>query len=241
MPSARQFNDAFTRAAASSSNHEFFDDMKSSLGGSFISGPGQMQITLDTNLKGSDSRIIEDAVRNKFNDSLKRGRKIDAFFVKAGVKIPVEIKFTSSYFTKLPTDSNNLIDTTKKWYLFVLGDINRAQNDSFIAWLMRSDELYREMELLYKDSQKPMFPSHVTQDSIDPKSASALDDISAEIHKIERFLAQKIVERSVEEMDISYEERGSMSLERKVNNRRVRFDIKFETLLRNTISEVLKD
>jgi len=246
MPSAKQFINSFTRAAVSSSNHTFFNDMKSALGGNFISGNGVMNITLDTNLKGADSRVIEDAVRIKFNDSLDRGRYPDAIFVASlkdnePAEIPVEVKFTSSGFTKLPTDSRNLIDTQKKWYLFIHGDIKRAQNDSFVAWLMRSDELYREMELLQKDSQTPLFPEQPPPRSIDPKSPTALDDIADEIHKIERFLAQKIVERSVEELDNPGEERGSMSLARRVNGRRVRFDIKFESLIRKTISEILKD
>ena len=218
--------------------------MKSALGGNFISGNGAMTITLDTSRKGSDSRVIEDAVRVKFNDSLDRARYPDAIFAtssESSENIPVEVKFTSSSFTKLPTDSRNLIDTQKRWYLFVQGDIKRAQSDSFTAWLMRSDELYREMELLYKDSQDPLFPDRVPLKSIDPRSPNALNDIADEIRKIERFLAQKIVERSVEELDNPSEERGSMSLERRVNGRRVRFDIKFESLIRKTISEILKD
>ena len=216
--------------------------MKSALGGNFISGNGVMTITLDTNRKGSDSRVIEDAVRSKFNDSLDRERYPDAVFVTSSEKtIPVEVKFTSSSFTKLPGDSRNLIDTQKRWYLFVQGDIKRAQSDSFTAWLMRSDELYREMELLYKDSQESLLPDHVPLKSIDPRSPSALNDIADEIRKIERFLAQKIVERSVEELDNPSEERGSMSLERRVNGRRVRFDIKFESLLKSYIGEIIND
>jgi hypothetical protein len=215
--------------------------MKNALKGNFISGKGMLQISLDTKLNGQDSRIIEDAVRNKFNDSLKRRRSPDAVFMDGESEVPVEVKFSSKRFKKLPSDYSNLIDTPNKWYLYIYGDINRDENDSFTAWLMRSDELFRQMDLLYKNPQVALFPDYVTPGSINPKSPTALDDIAAEIKKIERYLAQKIIERSVEKMDNPSEETGSMSLERRVNGRRVRFDIKFESLLRNVISDILKD
>ena len=241
MPTAEQFVKAFTKATSLSSDYPFFENMKNALGGSFISGNGLLQIVLDTKLKGTYSRIIEDAVRNKFNDSLKRGRSPDAIFNTGEIEIPVEVKFSSVSFTKLPSDYRNLIDTPNKWYLFIFGDINHSQNDNFTAWLMRSDELFHQMDLLNKNPQEALFPDYVNPGSIDPKSPTALNDIAVEINKIERYLAQKIIERSVEKMDNASEERGSMSLERRVNGRRVRFDIKFESLLRNVISDILKD
>ena len=162
-------------------------------------------------------------------------------FMDGESEVPVEVKFSSEIFKKLPSDYLNLINTPNKWYLYIYGDINRDENDSFTAWLMRSDELFLQMDLLYKNSQQALFPNYVTPASIDPKSPTALNDIAAEIKKIERFLAQKIIERSVEKLNDPGEEKGSMSLERKVNGRRVRFDIKFESLLRNVIFDILKD
>lgn len=233
MPSAREFALAFERATARSSNYDEFGSMIRSLGGEPSAGAKTVSIKLNTNKRGSDSRVVEDAVREKFNDDLKRIRQPDAMFGK----IPVEIKHTTSGFGKLPTDSYGLTRTTEKWYLFVKGSVDRVQDEPFTAFLMRSDELYNEILLLIRGTnQVPLFND---LESIDPASGNALREIEKEIDDIKGSLSLAILKKAKGE--IRGTDDGSMSITKRVGLNRVRFDIKFESKLREIIAGYIND
>ena len=233
MPSAREFALAFERATARSSNYDEFESMIRSLGGEPSAGAKTVSIKLNTNKHGSDSRVVEDAVREKFNDDLKRIRQPDAMFGK----IPVEVKHTTSGFGKLPTDSYGLTRTTEKWYLFVKGSVDRVQDEPFTAFLMRSDELYNEILLLVRGTnQVPLFND---LESIDPASDNALREIEKEIDDIKGNLSLAILKKAKGE--IRGTDDGSMSITKRVGLNRVRFDIKFESKLRKIIADYIND
>lgn len=233
MPSAREFALAFERATARSSNYDEFGSMIRSLGGEPSAGAKTVSIKLNTNKRGSDSRVVEDAVREKFNDDLKRIRQPDAMFGK----IPVEVKHTTSGFGKLPTDSYGLTKTTEKWYLFVKGSVDRVQDEPFTAFLMRSDELYNEILLLIRGTnQVPLFND---LESIDPASGNALREIEKEIDDIKGSLSLAILKKAKGE--IRGTDDGSMSITKRVGLNRVRFDIKFESKLREIIAGYIND
>ena len=204
-----------------------------SLGGEPNAGAKTVSIKLNTNKRGSDSRVVEDAVREKFNDDLKRIRQPDAMFGK----IPVEVKHTTSGFGKLPTDSYGLTRTTEKWYLFVKGSVDRVQDEPFTAFLMRSDELYNEILLLVRGTnQVPLFND---LESIDPASGNALREIEKEIDDIKGSLSLAILKKAKGE--IRGTDDGSMSITKRVGLNRVRFDIKFESKLREIIAGYIND
>ncbi len=241
MPTATQFFEAFRQAAKNSSTEPLFQDMLGALGGTLSDDGKSIEATLDTSGRGSDSRVVEDAVRKKFNDDLKRSRYPDAYFQG----VPIEVKHTTSGFGKIPTDSYGLVDTDKKWYLYVKGDVNRTERDEFTILLMRSDHLYTEVLTLLNpsgSSQRQLF--RVPPGNINPTSQDALKDISDEIDKIKSSLSAAILRRAkgdAEKPGKSSGEETSMSLLKGVGLNRVRFDIKFESLLKQTILEILRD
>jgi len=233
VPSAKDFVLAFERATARSSNYDEFGSMIRSLGGNPSAGAKTVSIKLNTNKRGSDSRAVEDAVREKFKDDLRRIRQPDALFGK----IPVEVKHTTSGFGKLPTDSYGLTSTTEKWYLFVKGSVDRIQDEPFEAFLMRSDELYNEIRILVRGTnQVPLFND---PESIDPASDNALREIEKEIDDIKGSLSLAILKKAKGEIRGSRD--GSMSITKRVGLNRVRFDIKFESKLRKIIGDYIND
>lgn len=235
MSSAREFALAFERATKKSSNYDEFGSMIRSLGGDPSVGDKMVSIKLNTNRRGSDSRAVEDAVREKFKDDLGRIRQPDALFGK----IPVEVKHTTSGFGKLPTDSYGLTSTTEKWYLFVKGSVDRVENEPFTAFLMRSDELYNEIRLLRRETnQVPLFHDQ-SLESIDPASDNALREIEKEIDNIKGSLSRAILKKAKGE--IRETDDGSMSITKSVGLNRVRFDIKFESKLREIIAGYIND
>jgi len=236
MPAAKDFIKAFERATERSSKQSVFNDMVAALGGTLNGGGTSISANLDTRGKGSDSRVVEDAIRKKFKDSLSRSRYPDAYFGE----IPVEVKHTTSGFGKIPTDSYGIVDTDGKWYLYAKGSVDRTENDQFTIWLMRSDELYTEvLMLLQGTSQAPLFRN--LPNSIDPSSGSALEDISKEIQDITASLSTAILRKARGDSKKAVEgDETSMSLHKRVGLNRVRFDVKFESLLRRTIASMLK-
>jgi hypothetical protein len=227
MPKAENFVSAFSKATKDSSGDPIFQKMIKALRGKLSESGDFLSISLDTSRGGKDDRVIEDAVRAAFNDDLGRARYPDALFEG----IPVEIKHTTSGFRKLPTDSYGLTNTADKWYLFVKGTdrIKRKRGHRFGAWLMRSDHLLNRVNEI----------SPTPEDAIIPSSETAADEIRGQIHDLEGTLANIIRDRALGKVRSKND--GSMSLARRVGSNRVRFDIKFESLLREIISDMIKD
>jgi hypothetical protein len=234
MAKRSRFLDAFDEASEQSSNDETFKKISAALKAT-PSGKN-LKIKLNTNKKGwSDSRIIEDAVREALGDSLQRGRTPDVLFGN----IPIEVKHKTSSFNGLPTDSYGLTRTPNKWYLFVKGPIDKVPDQEMEAWLMRSDVLYDQMVPLLSTSGQISLFTGVADSSIDPSSPKALEQIKKEIESISDELSSAILRKA--QGDYREKQGEKMSLNRKIGLQRVRFDVKFESLLRKTISETLKD
>lgn len=223
MPTAAEFAAAYAKATRESSKEPLFQEISKALKSRTKGEADFISIVLNTKLRGSDSRVVEDAVRIAFGDDLNRSRYPDAKFGE----IPVEVKHTTSGFGKLPTDTYGLTETDGKWYLFVKGSIDRKKRENMGAWLMRSDHLYRCINEI----------NPIDKDAIIPGSENAVEQIEAQIDLIQASLANAINRRA---QGLSRDV-GTMSLPNKVGPNRIRFDIKFESLLRSVISGVLND
>ncbi len=234
MAKRSSFRDAFDEATARSSEDDTFKKISSALRA--VPYEKHLKIKLNTDKRAwSSSRIIEDAVREALGDSLQRGRTPDVLFGN----VPIEVKHKESNFNSLPTDSYGLTRTTNKWYLFVKGTIEQVPNQEMEAWLMRSDVLYDQMApLLSEPGQIDLFTG-VSSSSIDPSGPNALGQIKKEIDDITGQLSSAILRKAKGEYR-EIEGGEKMSLNRKIGLRRVRFDIKFESLLKKTVLEILK-
>jgi hypothetical protein len=189
--------------------------------GSFVDN-----IFLDTRGTGDNTRVVEDALRVKLGDDPNRERYPDVVFGN----VTIEVKQTTSGFGKLPTDTYGLTTNPDKWYIFLKGSVSRKKRNPFIAWIMRSDHLHNSVSALV---------SPPGTNAIIPGSPAAVNDIASEIVTMSQTLASIINDRA--SGGRGKPAPGDLSIPRRVGLNRVRFDIKFETLLRKTISEILKD
>jgi hypothetical protein len=203
-----------------------------------------LEIKLDTSgLKGADHEVVERAIRKAFNDN-RASHHPDAIFTLNGKKIEVEVKHSPQVISVYRTDSRGLNDKTGKWYIYVMGNVDGTSQNQFNAWLMRSKELFVEV-MTRRGFMSPQIQqsigsmSSATRNYIDTNQPNAEAEIEREIHNIAARLARSVVLRS---QDIGRTSKDpSMSLDLPVMANRVRFEIKFESLLRETISEILKD
>jgi len=219
-----------------------FSAIASSLSGAQKNG--FLEIKLDTSgLKGADHEVVERAIRKAFNDN-RASHHPDAIFTLNGKKIEVEVKHSPQVISVYRTDSRGLNDKTGKWYIYVMGNVDGTSQNQFNAWLMRSKELFVEV-MTRRGFMSPQIQqsigsmSSATRNYIDTNQPNAEAEIEREIHNIAARLARSVVLRS---QDIGRTSKDpSMSLDLPVMANRVRFEIKFESLLRETISEILKD
>lgn len=241
---AAEWIDSFKQAMANSqqADQNTFDAIVSSLSGTQKSG--FLEIELDTSgLKGADYDVVELAVRRAFNDR-RTDHHPDAIFTLNGKGIEVEVKHSPQVISVYRTDSRGLNDRTDKWYVYVMGDVDGTIQNQFRAWLMRSKELFVEVMtrrgfMAPQNQQSLGSMSSAAKSYIDTNQPTALKDIEAQIHDIEGKLAKAVLLRS---KDIGRSSGDpSMSLVLPVMANRVRFEIKFESLLRKTISKMIKD
>jgi hypothetical protein len=192
-------------------------------------------IPLTCNLQQTTGDAIEAALRKIFGDNLDtraRGKgRIDVVF--GGVDI--EVKYSRNGFNSLATDSQALRSRTDKWYMYVKGDVGINTECINQVWLMRSDKLYRVMEEdRGVDSTAVNTSINLSLDK--RKRIMALAQIKSDIKSIENDLRNAIWNKATgDSLPVS-----SMSLSRRVGLNRVRFDLKFETALRDTIREILR-
>jgi hypothetical protein len=229
MPKKQDYIDAYGQATAASSSEPIFNLMKNSLNGTVTTTPaGGMivkDILLDTQRPGDNTRVVEDALRSVFNDTRKE-RHPDVMMGKT----PIEVKQTTSGFGKIPTDTYGVAQNTTKWYIYLIGDVQRTKQDRFDAWIMRSDHLYAALA--------PVVATF-NQNMITPGPQTAVSSIASEISGMSAKLAQIINDRAQgTRVQLAPKD---LSLPSRVGLNRVRFDIKFESLLRKTISEMLED
>jgi hypothetical protein len=147
--------------------------------------------------------------------------------------IDVEVKYARNGFDGLATDSQALRQRTDKWYMYVKGDIGIGVPCENMIWLMRADKLY---DAVYEDRGgiSTSIDTHMT----DPegKKIQALAQIRADIQDVETSLRNAIWNKATgDNLPVK-----SMSLGHRIGLNRVRFDIKFESLIRSTIREILR-
>jgi hypothetical protein len=188
-------------------------------------------IYLDTRGTGDNTRVVEDAIRRRVKDDPDRARFPDVVFnVPPFEGTVIEVKQTTSGFGKIPTDTYGLANNTAKWYIFLKGRVTRKKRNYFDAWIMRADHLHNAVAPLV---------ATLNVNVITPGSQNSITSIAQEITTMASNLATIIDDRA--QGGHMKPPPGSMSLPSRVGLNRVRFDIKFESLLRKTITEMLKD
>jgi hypothetical protein len=235
MARVADFNDLLKKAQVASSKDGVFSEMATALKAG-ASGSAGFRIQLEIpNAVISPSTLIEDAVRDAFNDK-RKSRSPDALFTSSGgARVPVEVKYRAEGFKDVPTDSQGVKNSTSKWYLLVSGNIQLGQTSSCDAYLIRSD-YYRDAINSFKTSSAGFDEADLP--SINPSGLRALGEIEEAIEEIKKDLARAILRKSGGADDSG--DRPRMSLKRRVGVSRVRFDVKFESLMRNYVKEILR-
>jgi len=239
---ANEWVQSFREAMANSQNAEpnTFNAIVSSLSGA--KKAGFLEIKLNTNgLNGADYAVVERAVRRAFNDNRSASHP-DSIFTLNNREIEVEVKHSSQKIDDYPSDSRGLNDRTDKWYIYVMGTVDGTNQNVFSAWLMRSKELFVEVmnrRGFMSNQQSFNSMSAPVRGYIDTNQSTAEAEIEREIHNIAANLAHSVLLRSKDVGRTSKD--PSMSLGLPVMANRVRLEIKFESLLRKTISEILED
>jgi hypothetical protein len=233
MARKEDFIKLLIKARQESSKDELFSSIANALGAEFV-GPTGMQVRLTAPKSYNTSRMMEDAVRAAFNDKRKE-RYPDAMFNK---EIPVEVKHRPDGFRDVPSDSYAVKDITDKWYVLLSGPVAADVPHNYDAFLLRSDHFRKIIDIFKKSSSKF---DEADLPSINPDSPKAVEAIELAINDITKDLALAIMRKSSKKEFETEKGRPRMSLGQRVGVNRVRFDIKFESLLRNVISDILKD
>lgn len=190
-------------------------------------------IPLTCNLQQTTGDAIESAMRAIFGDSrAKRAKGKGRVDVVVG-DIDIEVKYARNGFDGLATDSQALRQLTDKWYMYVKGDIGIGSPCNNKIWLMRADKLY---DAVYeaRGGNISSIDAHATD--AESKKIQALSQIRADIQDIETDLRNAIWNKATgDNLPVK-----SMSLGHRIGLNRVRFDIKFEGLLRAYVKEILR-
>jgi hypothetical protein len=172
---------------------------------------------------------IETGFRKKFNDNIaakNRPKNHDVVF--DGKEL--EIKFSKKGFAKLATDSRALRPSVNKWYLYTKGEIKTNQNANYDVWIISAESLFNELE--EDRAGGGMIDIKIDKNR---KEEDVLGEIKKDIEALVPGLAKAILNKATGETS-----RQKMTLSNKVGINKVRFDIKFETLLRSCIKEILR-
>jgi hypothetical protein len=174
---------------------------------------------------------IETGFRKKFNDNIaakNRPKNHDVVF--DGKEL--EIKFSKKGFAKLATDSRALRPSVNKWYLYTKGEIKTNQNANYNVWIISAESLFNELE---EDRAGGGMIDIENENGEEKEEKDVLGEIQKEIEALVPGLAQAIFNKATGKTS-----RQKMTLSKKVGINKVRFDIKFETLLRSCIKEILR-
>jgi hypothetical protein len=228
VKASEKFVDSLEVAVRESENDGFYHHVMSLLNAQ----GSRVTLTAPSSFQSrKNDHIMDAAVRDALGD-MRRGkgeRSPDAKFEG----LPIEVKHSTEGFTKLPTDSRALRNTDKKWYLFLQGEIKVDRPGQYMCWLMRSDALYRQVSDSLREKNSLFLPT------IDPDDPEAAEKIENEIRSISADLARAILQKSIADEKIKLKT-DTMSLRKNIGVNRVRFDIKFESLLRDVVSSMLK-
>jgi hypothetical protein len=193
---------------------------------------GSTTINLVCRLQQTTGDSVEDAIRHVFFDIRKARKFHGRADLVVGNKI-IEIKYSRSGFSSLATDSQALKPIENKWYLYVAGDVSMNKAGQLRAWFINSIDLYEALKPLA--SAGGVAPIDIANPD---QRDRALSEIENEIDQIKGELARAILNKSMSGPED--DQMPHMSLQRRVGVNRVRFDLKFEALLRDYVSEILR-
>lgn len=213
-------------------NDPIFDGIKDALKAGDARNAG-MTVTLTAPKSFNVFRMMENAVRAAFNDE-RKARHPDALF---NGSVDVEVKYRPDGFREVPSDTYAVKNIKTKWYILLSGDIQVETPHQYDAYLVRSDH-FREAIDVFKKSAGNSDPSDLPP--INPDSPMALKDIELAINDIQKDLAQAILRKSAKNEVETEKGKPRMSLRQRVGVNRVRFDIKFESLVRQYIREIIR-
>ena len=233
MARKEDFRELLVKAQQESSKDELFSSIAAALGAGPL-GPTGMQVRLTAPKSYNASRMMEDAVRAAFNDKRKE-RHPDAMF---NGKVPVEVKHRPDGFRDVPSDSYAVKDITDKWYILLSNPIVADVPHDYDAFLLRSDHFRKIIDIFKRSSSKF---DEADLPSINPDGPRAVSEIESAINDIAKDLALAIMRKSSKKEFETEKGRPRTSLSKRVGVNRVRFDIKFESLLRDVVSSMLKE
>lgn len=200
---------------------------------------------------------VERAIRRKVNDDLTREGGADVIVDDQ----KIEVTHTAEKTKKMKVDYSGLTKSTKKWYLFIEGNINPNKQANYTAWLVRSDKLVEQIDRTPADQK--IHVDDISDDELAELTPSAartgnpIKEIEREIDKIKGYLSRTIYYRSRgvgadEAAEIAHRkgERNSTTLEKQIGHNSVRLSIAFdgpraarrdtsESLLRRLVRENL--
>lgn len=225
------------KAANESATDSMFSSIQAAIGGSSIDPKtGSMTVELECQIGRTKGDVIEQAIRAKVGDDKEakdRKSNVDVMYEKT----PIEVKSTEKpAFVKLMSDSQSLRKRTDKWYMYVKGTIAIGEKKDYEVWLMRSDNLFNAVKTF----------RGITDDEI--LTSPSIEEIEAMIDdSVRHNLAVAIWNKTNDLKEPAKAQKGkdkgkrpSMGLEKKIGLNRVRFDIKFEGLLRAYVKEILR-
>ena len=214
-----QFRQYFTDITRKSSSDPFFNDFVAAVDGQYDEAEGKIYFELDLKQarETNSAHIVEEALRIKLGDSLdKRAsdkKRVDVIF--NGKEI--ECKHSVTKHKSPPIDYVGIKKSQDKWYLLsegsITGDLTRLS-----CFFYRSDFYYEIMKKRVDG-----------KNAIDIDSSKALAEIEDEILSLTTDLATAILHKAKGNQGKS----GSkMTLSRPIGLNKVRFDLKFERLIR---------
>ena len=228
---------AVTESIADSTATQFYDEFLEMLSGQTIDSRSTVQLECEVQQTSGDS--IESAIRKICGDVRKNREKskkrIDVVFQNT----IIEVKYGRKGFKSLATDSQGLRPRTDKWYLYVVGEVVIGKISQYVTWFMRADKLF-DAVVAQKSSKAKIDPQLFLAGSISSNPidrVQSLKDIEAQIDIIQSDLARAIFDKA--SGDDSDKIKKIMSLDKKVGINRIRFDLKFEQLIRSYIYEII--
>ena len=205
-----------------STSDPFFNVFVSAVGGEYNEPEGKVTINLDLRQarEATSAHIVEEAIRIKIGDAIesrpKDKKRVDVFF--NGKEI--ECKHSLEKHKRAPIDYVGIKKSQDKWYLLSEGPII-GDSTTLSCFFYRSDFYY---EMMKKNVEG--------KNSIDIDSSNALAEIEDEILSLTTDLAQAILHKAKGNQGRS----GSrMTLSRLIGLNKVRFDLKFERIIKEYI------
>lgn len=192
------------------------------------------KVNLVCNIQQTTGDVIESALRKKFGDKKeareKENHNVDLIFNNT----IFEVKYKREGFKGLATDSQSLRKRADKWYIYVKGEIQLDREQEHEMWITRSDKLY---DAIRQEREILDVPTLEIPASYDDNTRSQLiADIQKQIHDIEYNLAVAVWNKATGDQAPV----NTMGLEKRIGLNRVRFDLKFEQLIRAYVREILR-